>query len=277
MFFMISAFLMYGSFDRLVLRSNGQVNFRQTVCWIAKRFVRLMPLWYLSIAVHMATNGWHTYWLGSEGKVTVWNLLSHAFFLHGLFPYYMDLILGVDWYVGVIAVLIVFMPLAHKLVKSLSSAVMIFLGIVLMLPHFVSLLYAVNPLPAEDAYIWETYAGNFGFWNQLPVMMLGIILYLFLKQAKELPVKRPAVTAFPILCLGLVLMYGIIFKRTRIWPLDILSLFGISYALVFLSQHICSLRIVDNPVTDLLANIHTASTCSISESCLDITVCLRPK
>ncbi len=92
-FFVISGYLIYSSYDRMKRRENG---IKQKVGWIVNRLLRLLPLWYLSIGVHILTHGWSPCWLGTVGKVTLGNIIAHLFFLHGLFPYYTDSLLGVD-------------------------------------------------------------------------------------------------------------------------------------------------------------------------------------
>lgn len=251
LFFIISAFLMFGSYDRYVEKYGENISLKNVAYWILKRFIRLIPLYYMSIVVHLLTQGWSNYWLGSEGKVTVMNLVSHVFFLHELFPLYMDSLIGVEWYVGNIALLIVLIPLLHKIIKNFSSAVMIFLAVVVGLPHFVAYILPFNPLPQSDGYIWYTYITDLGFWNQLPVMILGIMIY-FLFEEMDMKSKNPKLLSIGLLCAGLLMQYGIIYKGTYIWNLNLFTLFGIAYSLVFISQNISSVFIVDNPVTRTL-------------------------
>jgi len=253
MFFVVSAFLMYSSYDRVVIIKNGNVELRDIFYWILKRFIRLIPLFYLSIIVHMLTGGYSRYWLGSQGHVTFSNIISHLLFIHGLFPYYMDSVISVEWYVGDIAILIVMMPLLYKAIHSTSAAISWIVGTNIVLHFGLPYLQELRILPADDLHIWNTYISDFGFWNQLPVMLIGIALYR-LMQAIDLEsmVNHKKVLSFVIIFLSIVLQYGLIYRGTNVYMLSGFTLWGIAYALWFISQKIYPIWILNNPIVKLL-------------------------
>lgn len=252
MFFVISAFLMYGSYEKFYKKGDGR-TFKSNIYWILKRFIRLIPLWYLAIIVHMLTKGWCTYWLGTSGDVSVGNILSHCFFLHGLFPYYMDSIIGVERYIGDIAILILLMPLLYRGIKSFSTAAAYIIGTNVILHWGLPYLENLNILPAEDAYIWGSYIDNFGFWNQLPVMMVGILLYrLFISIDIKKIVQNKVALSVCMLIFSAMVQYGLIYHNTKVWMLSMFTMWGLAYALWFVSQYIHSLWLINNPITRIL-------------------------
>lgn len=173
LFFVVSGYLIYKSYDLSVCKSKTvQCG---TIKWILKRFIRLGPLWYLSIFVHLLTHGWSAYWLGSMDHITAGNLVAHLLFLHGLSPYYANSIMGVEWYVGVISIFILLMPVIYWLTRNSTAALWcILFGTIIF--RYGILFWGKNFLCENDAYLWQNYIGTLGFWNQIPVLMTGVML-----------------------------------------------------------------------------------------------------
>lgn len=253
LFFIISAFLLYDSYTRTCQKHGGTMTVKECILWIRKRFIRLIPLWYLSILVHLLTKGWSHYWLGSEGRVTVKNILTHIFFLHGFFPYYMDSVTGVEWYIGDIAVLILLIPVIYKFLHSFTSVTVCILLSNAVLRHGVYYLQNVSVLPPSDDHIWMNYIGNFGVWNQIPVMLTGVLLYHLVHTIDfHGIIKNKKGISLCLLVISLLLQFGLIFKDTCIWSLTVFTEWSIAFAFLFISQYIDSLVPVDNPVTRIL-------------------------
>lgn len=254
-FFLISSYLFYKSYAKWTIKNGNQ----KTLWWVISRFFRLMPLWYLSIFFSIITKGWSAYWLGSYGKVNFLNVLAHIFFVHGLSPYFIDSILGVDWYIGNIAILILLIPLLYKLLKNKISILIIFCSGILLFRHLcIKVLMTFNPLPRADSYIWETFVTNFGFWNQLSVMLLGIMLYLvcepfqLISRMQKYSIYEKRIVSWLLLFGAIVFQYGIIFNKTYIFPFDIFTLYGISFVLIFVSQMIYKTKIIVNRIFNIL-------------------------
>ena len=57
--------------------------------WIVEKVIRLIPLYYLVLAVYLNIDGvGGKYWLGSHDRVSVLNIVFHFLFLHGFNPFY---------------------------------------------------------------------------------------------------------------------------------------------------------------------------------------------
>ena len=92
-FFLISSYLCFVSMDRAF---KHRMDIRTVLWWILRKFIRLIPLYYLSIILYVCW-GNEGIWLGCENGITMWNVLSHFTFTHGFFPHYVNSIIGVEW------------------------------------------------------------------------------------------------------------------------------------------------------------------------------------
>ncbi|MEE3488812.1 MAG: acyltransferase family protein [Bulleidia sp.] len=247
LFLIISAYLLFGSYDRYCENITAENKTKNVMYWILKRFIRLIPLWYLSIFVSLLSRGESTFWLGTQVHVTWQNILSHVFFLHGLFPYYIDSILGVDWYIGDLSLLILLVPLIHRLIKTPVSALAWCFGTMMLMPYVSSHLNGLYLLPEADAAIWDAFINNWGFWNQLPVVLTGVLLYLIMQN--DTGFERGTSSrqlSYILFAISVLLQYGLIFKGIHVWNLSIYSLFAIPYGILFLSQWLYSNKLVNN-------------------------------
>ena len=86
-----------------------------------------MPLYYIAIIIGLYVYGFGSrYYLGSHNGISILNIVFHFFFLHGLSPYYVNSIIGVEWYIGVLFILYLISPFIYNKIKSLENAVFLF-------------------------------------------------------------------------------------------------------------------------------------------------------
>ena len=112
LFFVISGYLSFLSLRHMFPGYKG-MNLKSILKWHVKKYIRLFPLFYIAILISMITKSWSTYWLGNEELVSVKNVATHIFFVHGLFPHYTDSILGVEWYLGALAMFFLITPVLY--------------------------------------------------------------------------------------------------------------------------------------------------------------------
>ncbi len=170
-FFIISAYLSFESYHRFI-HLNG-VNNRT---WLFKKILRLYPLYFLSLLFSLCLGG-EPYWLGNQGKVSWLNFLSHICLTHGLFPHFCNSIIGVEWYIGVLALFYLFVPFLYKTICSLNKASLAFIA-----TAFISL--CINVLFSRllkdvsvDKHIYSAFIYKFSFVSQIPTLMLGLVFY----------------------------------------------------------------------------------------------------
>lgn len=129
-------------------------------------------------------------WLGSHDRISVMNIVFHFLFLHGFNPFYMNSIIGVEWYLGVLFIFYLAVPLMFKKIKSLESAMIFYMASVVICGVFQQILIRVPLLGEEDIYLWNVYVENYSIIAQLPVLMMGIVCYFVYKDRKVVISKK---------------------------------------------------------------------------------------
>lgn len=228
-FFIISSYLIFMSLDK-----NQIHGAKPSFNWIWQKALKLAPLYYIAIIVHLLALGLGTRnWLGSMPKVSVPNIISHFLFLHGLYPYYFNSILNVEWYLGVLFLLYLIAPFLHKYIKNLASAVCVFL-VSLVVCHFLPMLEALNVIP--DGYIWHHYITNYNLIAQLPVILLGIVLYFFLNNSLWLQGKKEnKAVSYCILIFSIYVIYRLI-NGSTFYGISQFGLWAIAFGGIIISQ-----------------------------------------
>ena len=223
-FYIISAYLLYLSYDRF--EKTGQKYF----CWIKKKWLRLAPLYYIALAVSLLTIGGFPSWLGDLKEISIWNVLAHVFFVHGFYPPYVNSILGVEWYLGNYALMVVIMPFIYRKVNSLSRATALFAGSSVLCYFITYGASFINPISNEQ--LWQTYIDSFWFPTQFPVMAIGFVLYFIICKLQEYyKGKENKLLSYTLLGMScysvLILIAGVSYKGLSIyivWSIVILGL-----------------------------------------------------
>jgi len=90
LFFIASAYTLFRSLD--IRHENG---FKK---YFIRRFFRIAPMYYLVLVVlFLLTDGQKYYLNDTEKDISIYNLLSHLFFINGFFTNYFNSIIGVEW------------------------------------------------------------------------------------------------------------------------------------------------------------------------------------
>lgn len=242
LFFIISAYLIFWSLDR-----NDVNGVKQSIQWIIRKILKLMPLYYIGIIVHLFILGDNSYWLGSLHGVSVLNIISHLLFLHGFYPYFCNSILNVEWYIGVLAMLYVIAPLLHKYIRGLTQAVCVFL-ITLVITNYLPLLESHSLIP--DEYVWGNYVGNFNILAQAPAIIFGVLLYYLLnsKQYENIGIARLKGNwkiSWFVLLFSLFIIYRLI-EGSSFYGLSQLGLWSIAFGGLIISQVIYKNKLICN-------------------------------
>lgn len=181
LFFVISAYLSFVSYARAT--QKNPTDHYYAFKWLVKKYKKLLPLYFVSIVIYLVLMGTGSrYWLGSLEKVSWLNILSHVLCLHGFYPYYINSIQGVEWYLADLCIFYLLTPFLYKWITSWKRSILF-----LVAGNAISVLLSYilcGFCPIKDGYIWKTYVTNFAFFSQLPVWLLGIVLF-FVYEEKE--------------------------------------------------------------------------------------------
>ncbi|SDH60299.1 Peptidoglycan/LPS O-acetylase OafA/YrhL, contains acyltransferase and SGNH-hydrolase domains [Pseudobutyrivibrio sp. 49] len=234
---------------------ENNYNFRHNIMdWYKKKFIRIIPLFYIAVIVYTLSIG-GCGWLGSEPGITWKNLACHFLLVHGLVPHYADSVIGVEWYVGVLSIFYIIVPILYKYINSLERAIAFFILTAMVNPIIMRVIINyVYEKQISDVYIYEAYFGSFCFMNQIPVLGLGIILFYLRKincrgQADKTDKKLISyITLF-----GAILpIKGMARNVNNIEGLSHITLFGIIFLVIILGQIAHENKLICNSVFCML-------------------------
>lgn len=149
-------------------------------------------------------------WLGSHDSVSVVNIVFHFLFLHGLNPFYINSIIGVEWYLGVLFIFYLTVPLLFKKIKSLENAMLFYMASIVICGILQKILIRVPLLGKEDIYLWNVYVENYSIIAQIPVLMMGIVCY-FVYEERAIVIGKKM--SFTIIALSLYVVDLLVFGR----------------------------------------------------------------
>lgn len=177
LFYVVSALTLCLSMNaRMPLEKKPVLNF------FIRRFFRIAPLFYLAMVYYLWQNGLGPrYWLGNAPAITRANILSTATFTNSLNPYWINSVVDGGWTVAVEMSFYLFLPYLYYKLNNLRKALwftLVSLAASWALVWFMS----KNPL-ISDHRLWKEYL-YFFFPEQLPVFILGIVLFHWIKNSQ---------------------------------------------------------------------------------------------
>lgn len=95
--------------------------------------------------------------------------------INGLIPYYINDIMGVEWYVADLLILFMITPLLAHCIHNLRSSIIAMI-VALLISVVFQTIYRKYYGPVED-YDISTFFGTFCFVIQFPGMLLGVVIY----------------------------------------------------------------------------------------------------
>lgn len=172
-FFILSSFTLFTSYSKRKLVEGEFVNRN----FFIRRFFRIAPYYYIAGSVYII----YQLFIKNE-SVNIKNLIGNYLFINGLYlPGINDIPPG-GWSIGVEMLFYLLIPVLFYYIDSLKKAIALFLCTMAMsiLVNHYFLSYTTNLLGLIFRSInqWSFY-----FWlpNQLPVFILGIVLFYIYK------------------------------------------------------------------------------------------------
>ena len=185
LFYVASAFTLFLSIaNQKALGKNMWSQF------FARRFFRIAPMYYLGICYYLWQDGFgERYWLGDASHITVSNVIANIFFVHGFNPYWITSVVPGGWSIAVEMMFYCLIPLLFCRITNTQQAFRLLLIVLLIRA---ALQFALIRIPLiESERLWTHYL-YFYFPNQLPVFVLGIILYFIVRDGYK-TVLSPAI------------------------------------------------------------------------------------
>lgn len=162
LFFIISAYLTWATLSRHEVKWSK---------FYRKRFIRIAPIFYTALILAAL--------IPVMKAVSIGNWISHFLFLNGLIPAWTNSIMGMEWYIADLVLFYMLCPLLWKLIHGLKSGLVAFV-VSAVLSSASLIIY--NALGGSDVQAVQMYFETFFILHQLPVMILGIVLYYLVQK-----------------------------------------------------------------------------------------------
>lgn len=181
LFFVLSAFLIFESLDRLNRKGGSLVEF------FAHRFLRVAPLYYVAIAVFVVAfglifpaMGWSEH---APESYTAENIGFNLLFLHGIVPAANNTIVGGGWSIGTEMLFYLIAPALFALRNNRLALV----GLATACYPLVLKLVEIAPHLSASGFLLDNSFLFFSLANQLPVFICGCLLFAMRKEAFAIP------------------------------------------------------------------------------------------
>lgn len=214
-------------------------NKKEILRWLKRKFIRLMPLFYMAMLLYVVCLQ------GERKHVQLGNVVMHILFLHGMIPHYANSILGVEWYLGVMAIFYVTFPLLSAFTSSLEKSITLFIlcsfGCNVIVYFLLYVFGSYNEFCAN-------YFGVFFFLGYVPVWLLGIILYHLFNSDFLNKLRYRKDVSFVILSISVMMLIGQSIEKNSLFGIAPCTMFGIWFFLMIISMYIQSPQITNNSV-----------------------------
>ena len=205
LFFITSSLTLFLSYEqRKSLDKSNTVRF-----FLIRRLFRIAPAYYLAIIFYAAlllVEPLSTF----PNPLRVVDVVLSVFFINGFFPSAINYVPPGGWSVAIEMIFYLLIPFFFARIKSLKAAVIYFLITVLaaFVFNYIGAYLMVNYTHLDYAYHKTWY---FYFWlpNQLPVFLLGMILFFLLKRSIQVS-KAMAIMMVLASCVVMVSVFYLI-------------------------------------------------------------------
>ncbi len=208
----VSGFIILSGFGLTYSRLVSSVTNLQVIAFFYKRFLRLLPLYYLSLFTYLLI----------VNLIEPSNFVTHIFLVHTFFKDYSHNP-GSLWFIGLIVQFYLFFPIAYKIMCQKRG--LFFLGIVSVLLYALGLILDHKGFYVRESFIsfaiqfflgmnmaWHAYNGEIKRYSSPIVVILAIIeLCLFIISVKtSLLFKLSYYIYFVVLTLSKISLFFII-------------------------------------------------------------------
>lgn len=241
---LISGFLVYMSYDRACNKPDHSV-----IKWYIKRFLRLIPIYYICNIYNIFWGESGGVWAGSRG-MNAWSYISNFLFLNGFDPWTINVI-GINWYIGCLASFILVVPLIRKFVDNWYKALIFLCGSYGL--YYVSHNYIANIITeGDDRLVWYHFFGKFSLLAELVVFAMGIMIYyLIVKESVGDKIKASIIASGgnekTIMLISYILIFTISFLLLIFTIEDSpLTIYGMLWGLLVFVQLVAPTKMFDN-------------------------------
>lgn len=172
LFYVISAFSLFLSFAN---RKAGGFSYR---AYFIRRVTRIAPMFWIAMALYLLTNGMGPNYWAPNGIKPV-DAAMTALFLNGWSPTTINSIVPGGWSVAIETMFYLVLPFCFLWIRTMRAAIVA--TALTLVARYIVCAWALETqlpnFPEGQRYLPYTFAWEFWLPAQLPVFMLGIVLF----------------------------------------------------------------------------------------------------
>lgn len=188
LFFFVSGFTLCFSWEHMTNSKPGRLRIPKAIRFILRRYLRLAPGFLIFMMINLGLNilliNVFSFPPGFIMNREPLAILTNVFFVHGLFPEYINNVFPGGWYIGTAFLLYITFPLLYGIFKALRRIHPLCMAavpvILLILNCF--LLRWISDMPENELYLDNNTFLYFLFTNHIACFCLGILLFFQEKQ-----------------------------------------------------------------------------------------------
>ncbi len=247
LFYIVSALTLCFS-----LESRKGKESKYILYFFIRRFFRIAPLFYLAILFYQFPFDFHGNYYAPNG-IKGWYILSAATFTHGWHPETINSVVPGSWSIAVEYTFYLFLPFLFRLINNKEKAILFFIFTCIINCFISNWIYSywANQYSKDLLYLaWGV--SYYGFFNQLPVFAIGILLFQFFK---DKTFNNSRMTSIVLIILSFFLMYAYTDYCSYYNYINQLVMYAIAFALLTYALANRSFTLFVNPIAKFTGKI----------------------
>lgn len=136
----------------------------------------------------------------------IFNIITHFSFTNGFIPAYSNTLIWVGWYVAALPILYIILIVYYRFLEILPNFKYTYLYIFSLSICFIS-FFASFVFKGDEVV---AYFRRFSIWAQMPVIVLGIIVFHVNDKLQELSLEQRKALSSMLKCISLSLLVGLL-------------------------------------------------------------------
>jgi peptidoglycan/LPS O-acetylase OafA/YrhL len=230
----------------IFLSMRGRANEKsRTRNFFIRRFFRIAPLFYLAIIAYLLGYGFGPR-AGAPYGIDGWHILWTVLFLNGWHPEMINSVIPVGWSIAVEMTFYLLAPLLFARLKKMHQTLLFVLVTLVLMKLLQEILFPPLAAIYPDQNFFVRLYFYLWFFAQLPVFVLGILVYQIFLKSTENP-DRSLGTALLILSIFLFISFLNVSTYANLLPVHIL--YAIAFGIFALALAHNPVRLFVNPIT----------------------------
>lgn len=182
----------------------------------------MLPCYYITLIIGIFIGGTQEacFYQGKEG-IGILNIIAHFLMFYGLNPYWINSILGIEWYLFALVIIYLLMPILVKHINTIEKSIV---ALCLSIPTIIMLNILLKELQLiKEQEIWYNFIGGLSILFHIPAVFSGCLVFNLVKGSIRNQSKKKCILSNSILigaiCLLILLICSSIKYDAIFWQI----------------------------------------------------------